>query len=77
MSKTPRTIIFLRMADSCEFYSTPAALYEEHTAEELGISRQSLNNYFSRLGNAPVKHYKNTNCEIIKGVLKIKSTKTE
>ena len=75
ISMTPRTIIFLRLADSYEFFSTPSALYSEHTAEELGISRQSLNNYFSRLGDLPVKCYKNANCEIIKGYLKIKSTK--
>lgn len=73
----PRTIIFLRLADSCEFFSTPSALYAEHTAEELGISRQSLNNYFSRLGDISVKRYQNANCEIIKGYLKTRSTKVE
>jgi len=70
-----RTIIFLRLGEQCEFFTTPAALYLEHTPEELGITRHSLNNYFSRLGDQEVKIYKNALCEIIKAPLKVNSKK--
>lgn len=77
MSKAPRTVIFLRLGERSEFFTTPAALYAEHTVEELGITRQSLNNYFSKLGSQEVKTYKNDRCEIIKGELRTNSKKEE
>ena len=53
-----------------EFFSTPSALYGVHTAEELGITRESLNNYFSRQGDKPVKIYTNNNfvIELVRGI---------
>jgi len=74
---TPRTIISLRLGENVQFYTTPSALYSEHTAEELGITRQSLNNYFSKQGDQAVKTYKNDKCEIVKGVLKGKNKEVE
>lgn len=62
-----RTIIHLELNDVHEYYGSPASMYDKHTAEELGISKASLNNYFSKLSvNAP-QVYENKMCIIRKG----------
>ena len=59
----------LQIGEGIEFFSTPTALYSVHASEELGITRESLNNYFSRQGDKPVKIYENDKCKIVKGAL--------
>lgn len=62
-----RTIIHLELNGVHEYYGSPASMYDKHTAEELGISKASLNNYFSKLSvNAP-QVYENKMCKIRKG----------
>ena len=72
-----RNIIFLHIlaTDEYEFYGSPASLYDKHTANELLISQNSLNNHFSKqqlAGNPLV--YKNTYCEIRKAEMYVKPT---
>ena len=62
-------VIMLQIGEEYEFFSTPMALYSVHSAEELGITRESLNNYFSRQGDKPIKIYENDKCKIIRGAL--------
>ena len=64
-----QNVIMLQIGEEYEFFSTPTALYSIHTAEELGITRESLNNYFSRQGAKTVKIYENEKCKIIRGAL--------
>lgn len=64
-----QNVIMLQIGEGYEFFSTPTALYSVHSAEELGITRESLNNHFFRQGDKPVKIYKNDKCKIIKGAL--------
>ena len=56
-----------------EFFGSPAALYDKHSSEELLISQKSLNNYFSKCGDAH-KVYRNAVCEIRKGDLYTKAS---
>lgn len=70
-----QSVMMLQIGDKTEFYSTPTALFSEHTAEELGITRESLNNHFSRLGDKETKLYSNDKCTIIRGALKCGSRK--
>lgn len=72
---TNRSVIQLHIltTDTYEFFGSPAALYDKHTAEELLIAQKSLNNFFSRCGDEP-KVYRNSVCEIRKGELYTKSS---
>jgi len=72
---TNRSIIQLHIlaTDSYEFFGSPAALYDLHSAEELLITQKSLNNYFSRCGGDP-KIYSNSVCEIRKGEIYTKAS---
>lgn len=62
-------VIMLQIKRKKEFYGSPWSLYSKHTKEELGISKDALNNYFHL--NKPNKHgvqiYKNKMCTIIRG----------
>ncbi len=70
-----RNIILLHIleTDEYEFYGSPASLYDKHTSNELLISQSSLNNHFSKqqLSGNPLL-YKNSYCEIRKGMLYVK-----
>lgn len=68
-----RSIIQLHLlaTNEYEFYGSPAALYDIHSSEDLLISQKSLNNYFSKCGDAP-KVYRNAICEIRKGEIHTK-----
>lgn len=70
-----RSIIQLHIlaTDSFEFFGSPAALYDLHSAEELLITQKSLNNYFSKCSNEP-KVYRNSVCEIRKGEIHTKES---
>lgn len=70
-----RSIIQLHVlaTDEYEFYGSPAALYDIHSSEELLISQKSLNNYFSKCGDAP-KVYRNAVYEIRKGEIHTKES---
>ena len=70
-----RSIIQLHIlaSDEYEFFGSPAALYDMHSSEELLISQKSLNNYFSKCGDAP-KLYRNAVCEIRKADLYTKAS---
>lgn len=64
-----RTIIHLEINEVHEYYGSPSSLYDKHTAEELGISKASLNNYFFKLSDNDPQLYKNSKCIIRKGKL--------
>lgn len=64
-----RTIIHLQINEVHEYYGSPSSLYDKHTAEELGISKASLNNYFSKLSEDAPQLYQNSKCSIRKGKL--------
>lgn len=70
-----RSIIQLHLlaSNEYEFYGSPAALFDIHTSEDLLISQKSLNNFFSKCGDAP-KVYRNAVCEIRKGELHTKES---
>lgn len=69
-----RTIIHLELNGVHEYYGSPASMYDKHTAEELGISKASLNNYFSRISEDAPLVYKNKICIIRKGKMYVKPT---
>ena len=61
--------LLIDFAAKYEFYGSPAALYSKHTAEELGITQGGLNNYFCTLPKNTYKVYRNSKCEIVKGII--------
>ncbi len=68
-------LVHFLASDEYEFYGSPASLFDKHTANELLISQNSLNNFFSKqqlAGNPLV--YKNSYCEIRKGQIYVKPT---
>lgn len=67
-----RTIIHLELNGIHEYYGSPSSMYDKHTAEELGISKASLNNYFSSLPDDSPKIYENKVCIIRKGKIYVK-----
>lgn len=69
MEENYRTIIHLEINGIHEYYGSPASLYDKHTSEELGISKASLNNYFSKLSDETPQIYENRFCVIRKGKL--------
>ncbi len=73
MEENSRTIIHIEINGMHEYYGSPSSLYDRHTAEELGISKASLNNFFSKLSdNQPTKEYSNKKCIIRKAKLYVK-----
>lgn len=70
-----RSIIQLHVlaTDEYEFFGSPAALYDIHSSEDLLISQKSLNNFFSKCGDAP-KVYRNSVCEIRKSEIYTKAS---
>ena len=72
MEENSRTIIHLEFNGIHEYYGSPSSLYDKHTAEELGISKASLNNYFSKLSEDAPQLYENDRCIIRKGKLYVK-----
>ena len=70
-----RSIIQLHIlaSNEYEFFGSPAALYDLHSAEELLIAQKSLNNFFSKCGDNP-KVYRNSVCEIRKGEIYTKES---
>lgn len=69
-----RTIIHLELNGKHEYFGSPASMYDKHTAEELGISKASLNNYFSRISEDNPQVYENKICIIRKGKMYVKPT---
>lgn len=67
-----RTIIHLELNGIHEYYGSTSSMYDKHTAEELGISKASLNNYFSSLSDDSPKIYENKVCIIRKGKIYVK-----
>lgn len=67
-----RTIIHLELNGRHEYFGSPASMYNKHTTEELGISKASLNNYFSKLSDNDPQLYQNGRCTIRKGKLYVK-----
>lgn len=67
-----RTIIHLEMNGKHEYYGSPSSMYDKHTAEELGISKAALNNYFSKLTDDTPQTYENKICTIRKGKMYVK-----
>ena len=67
-----RCIIHLEMDGNHEYFGSPASLYYNHTAEELGISQSSLNNFFCKQGKVLPMMYRNKICTIRKDILRIK-----
>ena len=71
-----RSIIQLHLlaTNEYEFWGSPTSLYDLHSSEELLISQKSLNNFFSKCGDAP-KVYRNAVCEVRKGEIHTKGSK--
>lgn len=69
-----RTIIHLELNGVHEYYGSPSSMYDKHTAEELGISKASLNNYFSKLSDDMPQVYLNKLCVIRKGKMYVKAS---
>ena len=67
-----RNITHLEMDGKHEYFGSPAALYEVHTATELGITQGALNNYFCKLADDAEQIYTNKKCIIRKGPLYVK-----
>ena len=67
-----RTIIHLELNGNHEYYGSPSSLYDKHTADELGISKASLNNHFSKLDDNVPQVYFNKVCVIRKGKIYVK-----
>ena len=69
-----RTILHLEFEERHEYFGSPASLFDKYTRDDIGISQQALNNYFSKLKNCDEAVYKNKKCTIRKGVLYVKAT---
>lgn len=67
-----RTIIHLEIDGKHEYFGSPSSLYDKYTSDELGISKASLNNFFSKLSDAAAPIYTNKYCTIRKGLLYVK-----
>lgn len=72
MEENYRTIIHLEINGIHEYFGSPSSMYDKHTAEELGISKAALNNYFSKLSDAAPQFYENRLCIIRKGKMYVK-----
>lgn len=62
-------VLMLQIKRKKEFYGSPFSLYSKHTKEELGISKNALNNYFhlNKPDKRGVQIYKNQLCTIVRG----------
>ena len=69
MSNSTRTVVHLQINNKHEYYGSTSSLYDQHTAEELGLTKASLNNYFSKLADGAELIYSNSKCIIRKGTL--------
>jgi hypothetical protein len=67
-----RTIIHLEIEGRHEYFGSPSSLYDKYTSDELGISKASLNNFFSKLSDDAEQIYTNKFCTIRKGLLYVK-----
>ena len=74
MSNSTRTVVHLQINNKHEYYGSTSSLYDQHTAEELGLTKASLNNYFSKLADGAELIYSNSKCIIRKGTLYTKET---
>lgn len=69
-----RTIIHLELNGKHEYYGSPSSMYDKHTADELGISKAALNNYFYKHSESTSQVYENNKCIIRKGKMYAKAT---
>ena len=69
---TIRNITHLEKDGKHEYFGSPASLYDNYTAEELGISQAALNNHFYKIGKDAEQIYRNKKCIIRKGPLVVK-----
>ena len=69
-----RSLIHLEIDGKHEYFGSPSSLYDKYTTDELGISKASLNNFFSKLPNGADQIYTNKYCTIRKGLLYVKPT---
>ncbi len=69
-----RSVILLIKDERYEFYGSPASLFDKYSANDLAISQQGLNNYFSKIPDGQPMIYKNRICEIHKGSIYVKPT---
>lgn len=69
-----RNVILLIKDERYEFFGSPASLFDKYSANDLAISQQGLNNYFSKLPDGAEQVYKNRICEIRKGCIYVKPT---
>lgn len=68
--KSPKKIIHLERNGIHEYFSSPGALYQKYSVDELGISQGALINYFYKCAISNQKcEYKNHKCIIRKGIL--------
>ena len=69
-----RSVILLIKDERYEFFGSPASLFDKYSVDDLAISQQGLNNYFSKLPEGSEQVYKNRICEIRKGNMYVKPT---
>ena len=69
-----RSIIHLEMNGNHEYFGSPASLFDKYTAEDLGITQASLNNFFCKHSEMNFICYMNKKCIIRKGKLYVKPT---
>lgn len=69
-----RTILHLQIGESHEYFGSPSSMFDKYTRDDIGISQQALNNYFSKLSEQVEAVYKNKKCIIRKGMLYVKAT---
>ena len=72
MEENSRTVIHLEINGVHEYYGSPSSLYDKHTVEEIGITKSTLNNFFSKLPEGSPQIYENERCIIRKGKLYVK-----
>jgi len=69
-----RKVVLLMIDERFEFFGSPASMFYKYSKERLGISQQSLNNYFSKIPQGEPLVYKNRVCTIIKAPIFVKPT---
>jgi len=69
-----RTILHIEIDGRHEYFGSPSSLFDKYTRDDIGISQQALNNYFSKLNEDEEPVYKNKRCTIRKGLLYVKPT---
>lgn len=69
-----RQVTHLEFEGKHHYFGSPKSMFDKFDEEMLGITRQALNNYFSRLPKDAEMEYRNKKCVIRKGILNVSET---